>query len=102
MDEQGLVALAAELARKAAAAIMAVREGGFAVERKRDFSPVTAADRIAEALILDGLREAAPGIPVVAEEEVEAGLVAGAPSGRFWLVDPLDGTREFAAGAPNF
>ncbi len=102
MNEHDLVGLAAELARKAAAAIMAVREGGFAVERKRDFSPVTAADRIAEALILDGLRDAAPHIPVVAEEEVEAGLVAGVPSGRFWLVDPLDGTREFAAGAPNF
>jgi 3'(2'), 5'-bisphosphate nucleotidase len=102
MDEHGLMALAAGLARKAAAAVMAVRAGGFAVERKRDFSPVTAADRIAEALIVDGLREAAPEIPVVAEEEVEAGLVAAAPSGRFWLVDPLDGTREFTAGLDHF
>lgn len=102
MDPEGLLDLAAGLARRAAAAVMAVRSAGFAVERKRDFSPVTAADRIAEALIVDGLREAAPGIPVVAEEEVEAGLVAAAPAGRFWLVDPLDGTREFAAGAENF
>jgi 3'(2'), 5'-bisphosphate nucleotidase len=102
MDERGLIELAAGLARQAAAAVMAVRAGGFAVERKRDFSPVTAADRIAEALIVDGLREAAPVIPVVAEEEVEAGLVTGAPGHRFWLVDPLDGTREFAAGSDNF
>lgn len=101
MENDDLLALAARLAREAAAAIGAVRAAGFAVERKRDASPVTAADRIAEALIVDGLRAASP-YPVVAEEEVEAGLVAGAPEGRFWLVDPLDGTREFAAGLDSF
>jgi 3'(2'), 5'-bisphosphate nucleotidase len=99
MDEEALVELAAGLARKAAAAVMAVRAAGFAVERKRDFSPVTAADRIAEALIVEGLREALPGVPVIAEESVGA---EAAPAGRYWLVDPLDGTREFTAGADNF
>ncbi|WP_372617980.1 3'(2'),5'-bisphosphate nucleotidase CysQ [Falsiroseomonas sp.] len=102
MDDDGLVTLAAGLARRAAAAVMAVRAAGFAVERKRDFSPVTAADRIAEALIVEGLREAAPAIPVIAEEEVAAGQAAELGAGRFWLVDPLDGTREFAAGTGNF
>jgi 3'(2'), 5'-bisphosphate nucleotidase len=101
MDDRALLELAADLARSAAEAIMAVRVAGFAVERKRDFSPVTAADRLAEALIVDGLREAAPEIPVVAEEEVEAGRLT-APGARFWLVDPLDGTREFATGNDNF
>jgi 3'(2'), 5'-bisphosphate nucleotidase len=101
MDSEALVALAAGLARQAAEAVMAVRAAGFAVERKRDFSPVTAADRIAEALIADGLRDGAPDIPVVAEEAVEAAPM-GAPAGRFWLVDPLDGTREFAAGLDHF
>jgi 3'(2'), 5'-bisphosphate nucleotidase len=101
MERQQLLALAAGLAAQAAAAIMAVRAAGFAVERKRDFSPVTAADRIAEALIVEGLRAAAPAIPVIAEEAVEAGLAA-APGPRFWLVDPLDGTREFAAGFDSF
>jgi 3'(2'), 5'-bisphosphate nucleotidase len=101
MDPERLLALAEGLARQAAEAIMAVRAAGFAVERKRDYSPVTAADRIAEALIVDGLREAAPDIPVIAEEEVEAGA-AVAPAGRFWLVDPLDGTREFAGGHDSF
>jgi 3'(2'), 5'-bisphosphate nucleotidase len=101
MDHVALLDLAARLAGRAAEAINAVRAAGFAVERKRDHSPVTAADRLAEALIVDGLREATPDIPVVAEEEVEAGL-AGAPAGRFWLVDPLDGTREFAAGLDSF
>jgi 3'(2'), 5'-bisphosphate nucleotidase len=101
MNAENLVALATGLARQAAEAVMAVRAAGFAVERKRDFSPVTAADRIAEALIVGGLKEAAPDIPVVAEEAVEAAATA-APAGRFWLVDPLDGTREFAAGLDHF
>jgi 3'(2'), 5'-bisphosphate nucleotidase len=101
LTPERLLELAAGLARRAAEAIMAVREGGFAVERKRDHSPVTAADRLAEALITEGLREAAPGIPVVAEEAVEAGQ-DGVPRGRFWLVDPLDGTREFAGGHDSF
>ncbi len=101
MEPDDMLELAARLARKAAEAIMAVRAGGFEVERKRDFSPVTAADRIAEALITDGLRDALPDIAVVAEEAVEAGRDAG-PASRFWLVDPLDGTREFARGQENF
>lgn len=102
MTPDDLLALAARLARQAAAAVMAVREGGFAVERKRDDSPVTAADRIAEALITEGLRAATPTIPVVAEEAHEAGEVTATPGARFWLVDPLDGTREFAAGLDTF
>jgi 3'(2'), 5'-bisphosphate nucleotidase len=102
MQDEELIGLATRLARQAAAAVMAVRAAGFAVEQKRDASPVTAADRIAEALITDGLREAAPEIPVVAEEAFEAGEIARTPHGRFWLVDPLDGTREFAAGLDSF
>lgn len=102
MTSDDLLALAARLARQAAAAVMAVRDGGFAVERKRDDSPVTAADRIAEALIVEGLRAAAPTIPVIAEEAHEAGEVTATPGARFWLVDPLDGTREFAAGLDTF
>ncbi len=102
MTNDDLLALAAALAEKAAHAINAVRAAGFAVERKSDRSPVTEADRIAEALIVEGLRAAAPAIPVIAEEEIEAGTAPGDPGRRFWLVDPLDGTREFAAGRDNF
>jgi 3'(2'),5'-bisphosphate nucleotidase/tRNA threonylcarbamoyl adenosine modification protein (Sua5/YciO/YrdC/YwlC family) len=73
------------------------------VERKTDESPVTEADRIAEALIVEGLRAAAPDIPVVAEEEVEAGVApAAAAERRFWLVDPLDGTKGFARGGEEY
>lgn len=101
MTDAELLALAARLARSAAAAILSVRDAGFSVERKEDLSPVTAADRLAEAIITEGLREAAPGIPVVGEEAVSDGAeLSAAP--RYWLVDPLDGTREFAAGRAEF
>ncbi|MDA8051345.1 MAG: 3'(2'),5'-bisphosphate nucleotidase CysQ [Rhodospirillales bacterium] len=100
-DDQALLCLAAKLARRAAEVIMQIREQGFAVARKSDASPVTAADHAAEALIVAGLRAATPEIPVVAEEEVTGGrLTAAGPV--FWLVDPLDGTREFAAGRDEF
>ena len=101
MDEAALLALAADLALRAGAAILEIRARGFAVERKTDLSPVTEADRAAEALIVAGLRAAAPDIPVIAEEEVSAGRIT-APSAQYWLVDPLDGTREFAAGRDEF
>jgi 3'(2'), 5'-bisphosphate nucleotidase len=98
-DPETLLALAARLARAAGEAVLALRARGVAIETKADDSPVTEADRAAEALILAGL--AATGIPVVAEEEVASG-VAAAPAPLYWLVDPLDGTREFAAGRPDF
>ena len=101
MDDLALLELAANLAARAGAAILAVRARGFAVERKDDRSPVTEADRAAEALIVAGLRAAAPEIPVIAEEEVAGGRIT-APSAQYWLVDPLDGTREFAAGREGF
>ncbi len=101
MDDHALLALAARLAEQAGAAILAVRGRGFAVERKDDLSPVTEADRAAEAIIVAGLRAATPDVPVIAEEEVAAGRIT-APSHAFWLVDPLDGTREFTDGKDEF
>jgi 3'(2'), 5'-bisphosphate nucleotidase len=101
MQDAALLDLAARLARQAGLAIMGIRAAGFAVTRKTDRSPVTAADHAAEALIVEGLRAATPDIPVIAEEEVEAGH-APAPGALFWCVDPLDGTRDFAAGREHF
>ncbi|MGE4481736.1 3'(2'),5'-bisphosphate nucleotidase CysQ [Acidocella sp.] len=98
---QEFLTLAVRLAEEAASAIRTIRAAGFTVETKSDSTPVTLADRQAEALITAGLRAAMPDIQVVAEEEVAAGRIA-APSGRYWLVDPLDGTREFAAGRDEF
>lgn len=101
MDDPALLSLAADLARRAGSVILAVRQRGFETLRKKDASPVTEADHAAEALILEGLRGAAPHIPVIAEEEIEAGHVH--ETGReYWLVDPLDGTREFAALRDEF
>jgi len=71
------------------------------VEYKSDSSPVTAADKAAEALILAFLRAAAPGIPIVAEEEAAQGRVPDV-SGTFFLVDPLDGTKEFIKHGTDF
>lgn len=101
MDDAALLALAADLALQAGAVILEVRARGFAVERKTDRSPVTEADHAAEAIIVAGLRTATPEIPVIAEEEVSAGRIT-LPGAQYWLVDPLDGTREFAAGRDEF
>ncbi|MDO8605967.1 MAG: 3'(2'),5'-bisphosphate nucleotidase CysQ [Phaeospirillum sp.] len=83
------------LARQAGAAIMEVYGSDFAVLTKDDSSPVTAADERAEAIILPGLARLTPGIPIVAEEQVAAGRIPAVGDGPFWLVDPLDGTKEF-------
>ncbi len=101
MDDTALLTLAADLARRAGAAILTIRARGFETRHKTDRSPVTEADHAAEALIVAGLRAATPDIPVVAEEEMEAGLVPDQHH-TYWLVDPLDGTREFAAGREEF
>lgn len=101
MDDQALISLAVSLALKAGTAILAVRERGFDVMRKEDRSPVTEADHASEAIIVAGLREATPDVPVVAEEEVAAGKITQ-PAPEYWLVDPLDGTREFTAGNDEF
>lgn len=101
MNDPALLDLAAVLAAQAGTAILQIRHDGFEVLRKQDRSPVTAADHAAEAIILAGLRAATPDIPVIAEEEVAAGHSTTATA-QFWLVDPLDGTREFASGSDEF
>lgn len=79
---------------KAGAAEMQHYRNGFEVVTKADNSPVTAADRDAEAILLDGLAKIAPGVPVVAEESASEGRTP-AIGDTFFLVDPLDGTKEF-------
>lgn len=82
------------LAIKAGQVIMAIYEKGIQAGEKADGSPVTEADVAAEEVILEGLSIFAPGIPVVAEEAVSGGHIPAACD-RYFLVDPLDGTREF-------
>ncbi|WP_411035699.1 3'(2'),5'-bisphosphate nucleotidase CysQ [Shinella sp. BYT-45] len=86
----------------AARAIMAVHSAGPDVQYKPDSSPVTAADEEAERLILAAMVRHFPSVPVVAEEAVAAGLVPDISGGLFFLVDPLDGTKEFVAGRNEF
>lgn len=86
---------------EAGAALLRRRQAGVAVEIKHDGSPVTAADREAEAILLNGLAAAAPDVPVLAEEALSAGRAP--PHGaQVFLVDALDGTREFIAGSDDF
>ena len=92
----------AEVARHAGAEILKIYGGDFATTRKADQSPVTAADLAAEAVILPALRRLTPDIAIVSEEDAQqSGLPAQAPD-RFWLVDPLDGTKEFIARNGEF
>uniref|UniRef100_UPI003BAB63E5 3'(2'),5'-bisphosphate nucleotidase CysQ n=1 Tax=Stappia sp. TaxID=1870903 RepID=UPI003BAB63E5 len=81
--------------------ILDLYEAGVEVERKSDESPVTEADRRAEAVLLEALATAYPGVPVVAEEAAAAGRIPEIGD-RFFLVDPLDGTREFVSGRGEF
>jgi 3'(2'), 5'-bisphosphate nucleotidase len=98
-------------ARLLAAVVDATAAAGFivwehfcrtsAVQYKSDSSPVTEADKAAEAVILAALRAVAPDIPVVAEEEAAAGRVPDVGEA-FFLVDPLDGTKEFINRGTDF
>lgn len=92
-----LIALALAAGRE----IMAVRAAGIDAQTKADGSLVTIADQRAEAIIEDGLAQLTPGVPMLGEEAVAAGRVADC-SGRFFCVDPLDGTRGFAKGGDEF
>ena len=89
------------IASRAAAAILAVSPSALAARDKPDHSPVTAADDASEAMILAGLREILPNLPVVSEESTGQ---ANPQSHEidFVLVDPLDGTRELLAGRDEF
>ncbi len=92
---------AERIARDAAEVILAVYATDFAVRGKADASPVTEADERAEQIISPALRRLAPGVPVVAEEAVSRGEVPEIGR-RFWLVDPLDGTKEFISRNGEF
>jgi len=92
----------AEIAAEAAALIRPFWRAGVRAERKADASPVTEADRRAEALILERLAAAYPGVMVVGEEDCADCGTPDAATDRFFLVDPLDGTRGFISGSDEF
>jgi 3'(2'), 5'-bisphosphate nucleotidase len=89
-----------ELVLRAGTAILAVNRPAMTVQGKADGSPVTEADLAADGIIASGLHELAPEIPVLSEERVDS---ARPPyRGSFFLIDPLDGTKEFVAGRSEF
>src|SRR5271168_897802 len=92
----------AKIAYEAGQLILPLWRAGLEVTRKADDSPVTEADRRAERLILDRLGEAFPGVPVVSEEDASEFGAPEAIGPRFFLVDPLDGTKAFVRGDPHF
>ncbi len=83
------------IAREAAAAILDVYENAFDVEHKADASPLTAADLAAHRIIVDGLERLTPDWPILSEEAADIPWETRRHWLRYWLVDPLDGTREF-------
>lgn len=94
---------ATEIADRAGEVILEVYGTDFDVRHKGDDSPVTEADERAEALILPALRDLLPDIPAIGEEAVSQGNAETLPEGGiFWLVDPVDGTKEFLRRSGEF
>jgi 3'(2'), 5'-bisphosphate nucleotidase len=89
------------IARNAGDSILEVYSTEFNVRNKNDLSPVTDADEKAEKLILSALASLTPDVPVISEEAASAGALPNIAS-RFWLVDPLDGTKEFVSRNGEF
>lgn len=100
-DQARLARALVRIAREAGAAVMAHYGGPIEAQTKADQSPVTAADHAAEAIILKRLAETAPEIPVISEEAFAQGHVPTVGT-RFFLVDPLDGTKEFISRNGEF
>jgi 3'(2'), 5'-bisphosphate nucleotidase len=101
-DLLGLGEALVPVALHAAAAIMTVYEGAFAVERKLDDSPLTQADLESQRIILNELAALTPGVPVLAEESAQAPWTDRRTWRELWVVDPLDGTREFVKRNDEF
>jgi 3'(2'), 5'-bisphosphate nucleotidase len=83
------------IARKAGSAIMSIYDGDHAIEFKDDRSPLTAADKASHEVIVAGLEKHFPDIPILSEEGKDIPYEVRREWKRFWLVDPLDGTKEF-------
>jgi 3'(2'), 5'-bisphosphate nucleotidase len=97
-----LLTPALEIAISAGKRILEIYEGGFHVTSKDDNTPLTEADMAAHRIIEHGLRELTPGLPVLTEESTSIPFSERQTWQRYWLVDPLDGTREFIERSGEF
>ncbi|BCO31805.1 3'(2'),5'-bisphosphate nucleotidase CysQ [Thiohalobacter sp. COW1] len=95
VDPRSLLAQVKDLAREAGARILEVYDTDFDVESKEDNSPLTAADMASHTAIINGLRALTPEIPVLSEESADVPYDERCQWDWYWLIDPLDGTKEF-------
>ncbi|WP_232293678.1 3'(2'),5'-bisphosphate nucleotidase CysQ [Stigmatella aurantiaca] len=100
--DEGLVTAVCRVAQEAGRATLAFHGGAVPFERKVDNSPLTAADRAAHGIIVEALRRLTPHLPVLSEESSEQEAAGRLAWDTFWLVDPLDGTKEFIKGSGEF
>jgi 3'(2'), 5'-bisphosphate nucleotidase len=89
-----------DLVVRAGTAILAINRAAMRIDGKLDGSPVTEADLAADRIIAEGLAQLAPDVPALSEERVD--LASPPYHGSFFLIDPLDGTKEFVAGRDEF
>src|SRR5579872_3452311 len=94
MSWENELSVGAAIARKAGTLALEIREGNIGIETKSDESPVTIADRACEKLIVEELSSAFPQDGLLGEE----GAARESASGRRWIIDPIDGTRDFIRG----
>jgi len=97
---QGLLAPLSDVVAEAAAAVLAIDRSSARLDDKDDGSPLTQADLAADRVIANGLARLAPDVPVISEERV--GSAAATNGVNFFIVDPIDGTREFIAGYDDY
>ena len=95
LDLEKLCLECLDIARDAGEAILTIYDAGFNVEEKEDKSPLTDADMASHHLIVDRLAALTPDIPILSEESAKLPFEERASWETYWLVDPLDGTREF-------
>jgi 3'(2'), 5'-bisphosphate nucleotidase len=100
--DEALVSAVADVAREAGRATLKFYGGALSIDRKGDDSPLTAADKASHTLLLEALRRLTPGVPVLSEESSETEVAERRQWDTFWLVDPLDGTKEFIKGTGEF
>lgn len=102
VTDQAMGEILADIVEEAARLILPLWRSGLEVHSKADESPVTEADRRGEKLILQRLAERFPDIPVISEEDASEFGTPDSIAARFFLVDPLDGTKAFVRGDPHF
>jgi len=101
-DRLKLLNVAYKLAKDAGDQIMQLYKKEILIKKKEDSSPVTIADELADSLICKGLSSYTPEIPIISEERISHGKTPNIHGNLFWLVDPLDGTKEFISRTDEF